>query len=386
MDGAAASHQVYLDDSLWAFVGDLQTRNSNLALVLYTLLALKVKVAMHKGERAAHITWVGVRFSMPDNDTLVVGLPENYLEETKVALESWGGKGMAPLKELRSMAGRTAWLANVLPRAKWATAVFYAVLKSAEAEEFKEKSDGRAKPGLFSVKRLESARRWLLAFIKAAMERPMRKIHVGNKARMEVRLCCDASPEGLGAVLVINKSPVAALASPVDGFDEKFLKIEKGSSSAQGILEALCVLVALRHWKKRFLGHLVTLEVQSDSMVALALSQRLGASTAALNWIGAELSLALEEVGAEALVTQRIPGKANVEADHLSRPSTWSAVKLPAGLEPLAAHIETPMVRTEEFYVLPGPSQDSISVGFGRISKRKLFHLGVSDLKRVEAK
>ena len=365
VNAGEAAHQVYLDDSLWAFVGELKQRSSNLALVLYTLLALKVKVAMHKGERAAHITWVGVRFSMPDNETLVVGLPVKYLEETKEALSKWEGRGMAPLKELRSMAGRTAWLANVLPRAKWVTAVFYAVMKSAEAEEFNVKADGRSKPGLFSVKRLESARKWMLAFLEAAMARPMRKIHVGVKTQMEVKLCCDASPEGLGAVLVINNAPVAAVASPVDDFDVDLLKIEKGSSSSQGILEALCILVAFRHWKKRFLGHVVTLEVQSDSMVALALSQRLGASTATLNWIAAELSLSLEEVGVEALVTKHIVGKANVEADYLSRPSTWPVVKLPPPLEPLAAHIETPSVRTAEYYVLPGPSMDPSLWGSG---------------------
>ena len=52
---------------------------------------------------------------------------------------------MAPLKELRSLAGKTAWLANILPRARWVTAVLYAVMKSTEAEEDKVKSDGRVR-------------------------------------------------------------------------------------------------------------------------------------------------------------------------------------------------------------------------------------------------
>ena len=62
VDPAVGRHQVYLDDSLWALMGGLEIRNKTLALVIYNLLALKVKVAMHKGERAAHVTWVGVRF------------------------------------------------------------------------------------------------------------------------------------------------------------------------------------------------------------------------------------------------------------------------------------------------------------------------------------
>eukprot|EP00434_Breviolum_minutum_P034288 symbB.v1.2.030341.t1/scaffold3410.1/size62789/2 len=358
MDPKMACHQVYLDDSLWVLKGSLEERSSSLAMTLYTMLALQIKIALHKGERAAHVTWVGVRFSLPDQDTLVVGLPIKFLEETKAILESWKGKGMAPLKELRWFAGKTAWLANILPRARWVTAVLYAVMKSTEAEEDKVKSDGRVKKGLFAVARLESARRWLVAFTEAAMARPMRKISIGNKNQMEVRLCCDASPEGLGAVLVVNGAPVGALASPVDDYDVKLLAIEKGASSSQGVLEVLCLLVALKHWKKRFAGHVVTLDAQSDSMVALALSQRLAASSPTLNWLGAEMSLALEEAGVEVFRSVHIPGKANVEADHLSRPSIWSKVKLPEGLEPLASAIETPAVRDKDYYQLPGPTTD----------------------------
>ena len=144
VDPAVGRHQVYLDDSLWALMGGLEIRNKTLALVLYNLLALKVKVAMHKGERAAHVTWVGVRFSFPEKDVLVLGLPMKFLQETKVLLESWDSKGMAPLKELRTLAGKAAWLANVLPRARWVTSVMYAVLKACEREDLeREGKEGK---------------------------------------------------------------------------------------------------------------------------------------------------------------------------------------------------------------------------------------------------
>ena len=183
------------------------------------------------------------------------------------------------------------------------------------------------------------------------MARPMRKISISSRNQMEVKLCCDASPEGLGSVLVINGSPVAALASPVEEADVELLGIEKGASSSQGVLEALCLLVALKHWKKRFVGHVLTLE--------LALSQRLAASTPTLNWLGAEMSIGLEEAGVEIFRSVHIPGKANVEADYLSRPSLWSKVSLPKALEPLASSIEIPTARDSDYYHLPGPTVDS---------------------------
>ncbi len=118
VDPAVGRHQVYLDDSLWALMGDLEERHRTLALILYNLLALKVKVAMQKGERSAHVTWVGVRFSFSEKEVLVLGLPMKFLQETKDTLESWGNKGLTQLKELRSLAGKAAWLANILPRAR----------------------------------------------------------------------------------------------------------------------------------------------------------------------------------------------------------------------------------------------------------------------------
>ena len=245
--------------------------------------------------------------------------------------------------------------------------MLYAALKACEKEEMekKDKESSRSKRGLFAVKRLETARKWMLEFLKAAMVRPMRKISVGPGKAMEVKICCDASPEGLGAVLIINQAPIAALASHVEEIDGKLLNFEMGSPSSQGILEALCLLVALRHWHHRLQGHKLQVQVQSDSMVALALSQRLAASTPSLNWIGAETALALEELGVEELQSLHIPGKANLEADHLSRPSLWKTEEVPEGLKVLVAHIETPAVRDEGFYRLPGPTVEPALWGSG---------------------
>ena len=89
VDPKVAAHQTYLDDSLWILMGSLQERHSNLSLILYTLLAVKMRVALTKGERAAHTTWVGVKFSLVSKDKLVLGLPEKFLRELHDILVSW---------------------------------------------------------------------------------------------------------------------------------------------------------------------------------------------------------------------------------------------------------------------------------------------------------
>ena len=88
--------------------------------------------------------------------------------------------------------------------------------------------------------------------------------------------------------------------------------------------------------------------MQSDSTAALAVSQK-----QALNILGAELGLCLEEAAIEGLRAIHIPGKANLEPDYLSRPSSWKSNKLPTGLEGL--EIKTESGPVADFYRLPTP-------------------------------
>ena len=116
-----AAHEVYLDDSLWCLRGSLERRTSMLAFVLNTMKALGVPVAVSKGARATKITWIGVTFAVEEQDTLVMGIPIKFASEMKELLESWDNRGYAPLKELRTVAGKASWLGGVLPRTRWLT-------------------------------------------------------------------------------------------------------------------------------------------------------------------------------------------------------------------------------------------------------------------------
>ena len=109
----------------------------------------------------------------------------------------------------------------------------------------------------------------------------------------------------------------------------------------------------------------VKLVVQSDSLVALALTQRMAASTPTLNYLGAELALAIEEAGIERLEPVHIPS-ANVAPDFLSRPSKWAHISMPAELH--GVNVETPEIRTAEFYRLPGPTEEPSMWGSGLVA------------------
>ena len=362
------AHEVYLDDSLWALQGSLQERSITLAFILTTMAALGVNVSLGKGARASEVTWIGIKLTLVDQDTLVLGLPEKFISDMMAILQGWENAGYASLKELRVVAGKNAWLSGVLPRARWVTAVLYAVLTQTLKEEAEEEKSPtteqdkvvsnrtkRQRKGLFAVKRLELARRWLLAFLEAAKTRPMRKVLLGRSPVADIRLTTDASPEGLGGIFSVNGRILGAFFYKLEAVDVEELLVDFGSSSSQAVVEVLAILFGIHHFKEKIRGATVALTVQADSITALAVTQKLGAksSSPGLNFLGAELALSLESLGVEEIKPLHIPGKANVEADFLSRPSTWDRELMPDSLD--GVDIAPMPGPAGAFYRLPTP-------------------------------
>lgn len=73
-------------------------------------------------------------------------------------------------------------------------------------------------------------------------------------------------------------------------------------------MESLALLVALFHWRDSLASH-VTVTLQSDSVVALAMAEKLTGKSPALNRLGAELAYRLEEMGLQSLRAV-VPGAA----------------------------------------------------------------------------
>ena len=353
LDPAVAVHQVYLDDSIFYMQGPLEVRDAALSYVLYTKAALGLRVSYKKGRRGAAVQWVGVKFELTQDGNLVLGLPTNFLQDTLKVLEKWKTAGYAPLKELRALAGRMSWTAGVLPRARWTVGVLYAVLHQEEDAKQKGKKD---KKGLFPVRRLEQARAWLAVFLEVALEKPMRMVSLKMGSGPKVVITTDASPQGLGGVLSINGTIIQAFKSEVTEQDAERHSFTLGSSASQGVVESLSILVALKVWKAKIAPGVVELALQSDSITALALTQRLGAFTPALNHLGGEIGLVMEELCLEKVRPVHVPGAANGLADFLSRPEKIRKLSLPGDLKDVK--ILTLEPRSDDYFRLPLPKNN----------------------------
>ena len=361
--GSEAQHQVYLDDALWVLQGNLKERNSMLALILMTVGALGFKVSLSKGLRSTQVQWVGVRFTISE-DAIILGLPDKFIQDILSLLHSWENKGMAPLRELRQAAGKISWLSGISPRARWTVAVFYKVLherlndlsSGAEASRRAGREDTRTKDGLFVVKQLEQARAWLVSFLAVALKSPVRKLKLDTTKYPKATIMTDASPLGAGAVLLVNGRIIKAYATKVTYRDARLLQFEDKweNSASQGIAETFAVLLALKRWTKELSSCQVELQVQSDSVVALATAQKLSSSNPTLNFMGAEIAVQCEEIGVEGLKCSHIPGAANTVADFLSRPDRMAKEELPTELQGVPV-FKDDTVRGQEFYHLVPP-------------------------------
>ena len=363
VQGNEAQHQTYLDDGLWILQGTLKERNSILAMVITTLFALGLKVSLKKGLRSSQVQWVGVRFTL-NEDAIILGLPDKLMSDLLQVLKSWANAGMAPIKELRQVAGRTSWVSGILARTRWVVAVFYRVLherlndiaSGKEEERRQHRRDDRAKGGLFVVKQLEQPRVWLIKYLEVAMTKPTRRLKLDTMKYPKATIVTDASPLGAGAILLINNRITKAYTTKVTHRDARLLGFEDSweQAASQGIAETLSVLLALKHWAKELQSCHVELQVQSDSLVALATAKRLSSSTSTLNFLGAEIALVCEEIGIEGLRTSHIPGSANTSADWLSRPDKIAKDEMPVELKGIPIHNDL-QVRGPEFYHLAPP-------------------------------
>jgi hypothetical protein len=251
--------QVYMDDPLVAVLGGASYRRRVIAMIATTLAALGVKVAWKKCQRGRAIDWIGISFTaMWAQKVVRLGLQQKMISEITASTSRILGRGVASVRDVRSLAGKISWCAGVLTHLRWTAAVLYAVLASrdrdvasgTEESRRQRRQDQRRKEHLIPVKRFRLA----LVYVGALFEQvprtgPVRRTVHLKPLEPQWMLIVDASPWGLGAVLVDVTTLMVkeALESKLTSDDETLFDIKIGEASAQGIVETLAVWMALMH-------------------------------------------------------------------------------------------------------------------------------------------
>ena len=210
------------------------------------------------------------------------------------------------------------------------------------------------------TKQVSHALSWLLAFLTFKFDTMTKVYHLRHHLRptASVTIATDASPWGLGALLLIDGILVAALFSAITPFDEEKFKLRRGDNEGQQVWELLIVLVALRHWSDRWPFTIFCLEVRSDNMAALVATGSLKASTTNANMIARELALDYGAAAYRPSVVTHTPGICNVIPDWLSRrEEPGPRPPPPSALQGIT--IETPVERSSSYYLADPLPRDS---------------------------
>jgi len=134
-----------------------------------------------------------------------------------------------------------------------------------------------------------------------------------------IELVLDASPWGLGGIMLINGTCDEYFSSPLSSLDTSLFQHELGSPNGQQVWECLCALVALRLWRPTWGNRAMTLRVKGDSMSMLSLIVNLRTSSPQLSLIGREIAMEYAQAVFVPVQAVHIPGIANTLADELSR-------------------------------------------------------------------
>ena len=300
-----------------------------LAMVLYTLKIFGVQIALEKGERGQRVRWIGTTLEL-QQDGLMIGIQEKLLEEIETEVLQWPSKGMIPTKELQRITGKLSWISGVVPRVKWVVNAFYSTMAAVQRDQeegleeahAQHRADTRPKRGLIPFRRLRNPVEWLSKLLQRK-DLLLYRNEPYQEKEIQYGLVTDASPKGLGGMLIRidlegNRFEIVeAFEAQFTEEDAKLLKVEFGEASSQAVVETLAVLRGLHKWASVFKNRPILL--RSDSTVALGVTRKTGSPTPTLNYLAAEISLALEFNRIQKVVVQHLRGADNVETDWLSR-------------------------------------------------------------------
>ena len=252
-----------------------------------------------------------------------VEVPEEKAAEGSATCAEFLGKRLLGRKELRRFAGKTSFFAGLVPHLRPFLAGLWAALKQSERRIGR---DGQVQFAVWT-KQVDHSLRWIAAFLEGVAGAPLRRdVFLADWLGMcgipRFRVAVDASPWGIGGILLDGSKVAAYFEDGITEEDVTRLDVIVGDAGSQSVLEGLAMLVALRlfaapaGWAR---ARLVHLGVKSDSKAALGDAIKMASPTPALNAIGREIAYDSALGDYLVQVHEHVVGVSNKVPDWLSR-------------------------------------------------------------------
>ena len=306
------------DDPALAVQGTLEECVLEVDVVLAWWLALGIRMSWPKGSftDGSH-EWIGIQFEV-EGASVIMSLTPDFVASVMESLRPFlRHSGVASLSQARTLVGKVARIAQVVPEATPYAASLWGALTA--SEKVMAASQLEAPPGMVAVRRFYPAAGWFKALLPFAMFPLRRRVYSTPAAwrlgwsRHSIEL--DASPWGGGAVLFYDRQPIEYLICVWDDALFSRFSAVRGESKWQSLWEFVTVLIALIVW-----GHLSTdqvLVISCDNIAALADALALR-GRGDMNAVAQEIAWRKAILGWH-LDAKHIPSEMNDLADALSR-------------------------------------------------------------------
>ena len=310
-----ARMQIYVDDPATAVIGTEAQRNRVIVMIIAVWHTLGFDLAFPKAKRGASVSWIGGDIVI-GNGSVTVNMPEDRVQDLLSIADDIGRSNVTSIKDLRRFTGKASSLASLVDVLRPFISELYGALHSNSGE-----MHSKAPANCVWTKQFEASRAWITAFL-TRQKGSITRIYTLNSflgIGTSVRMRLDASPWGVGGVLLVEETATAWFAAPFDEHDIKILGIIVGDCASQQVAECLAQLVALRAWAPHWKKDGIVLALSSDNMTSLHVADSFKASSTAVNLLAREIALEIGDSKHRPAIRDHLPGVANKVADVLSR-------------------------------------------------------------------
>ena len=302
--------QVYIDDPCSVIRGTPQRCDLLTARLVTLWLCLGWDLSYHKGQYDIAVNWIGYSIKVCE-EYVTASIKEEFMMEFTTLVRDTLAKNLISIDDLRSLAGKANHIATLI----YAWRPFLDQIWAAISQS---KPDNAPK-GKVWVKAILSSLQWLLLFWEGEPGALVRRWRLDFylSPGIKVSMHLDASPFGLGAVLIVDGLIRAWFSSPLSHHDLSIHRQEWGNSKGQQCWEALVLLVAVKTWAPWWSEVRSSICIKCDNLAALALAAKLKGSVSSL--IAKELAMVMSKAAFQPRLLEHVPGSMNFAADSLSR-------------------------------------------------------------------
>ena len=243
--------EIYVDDPVYAARGPRGAAAREIGIALVWAATMGFPFAWRKSDGGQSLRWIGALATV-DLRSITVSVPPEKATEIAEPLAKAIRRNVVMRSTLRSLAGKISFLAGLVPNLKPYLATLWAVCtepaEAAHHETSRRPACSSGCPGKRGVEKALPPRlvftrqclpglKWLLAFFQNQRGTLERCYHfAGAPDELTLQAAVDASPWGIGGVLIRNGIVTEWFADDLTPGDEKRLRAKIGVSAHVSLL------------------------------------------------------------------------------------------------------------------------------------------------------